>query len=266
MIKFDAENSEHQPEAAYWMAWLSKLAYEKNDDDSPKEKEILQELKAEDHGFISVKGFDCDGSQAIVVSHNEYNAIAFRGTDENSDWLKNMDMMPTTALEGRYHNGFYNATMNVWGEILEAINTRDEKPVWITGHSLGGAMACVATASLITTGAYRYMSTYTFGQPRCMDEETALKFQQQTEGKYFRYRNNNDVVTDVPSGNQGYKHIGTLYYIKTDGKITVRPSKWDLDADRLRGFYEGLFEAGIDYIEDHAIDKYLTAIRKNLKQ
>ncbi|CAM9276656.1 unnamed protein product [Ectocarpus sp. 12 AP-2014] len=77
--------------------------------------------------------------------------------------------------------------------------------MYIAGHSLGGALATVAAARLSYVDNMDIAGVYTIGSPR-LNDGTPLK------DKYFRCRNNNDIVTRIPLP-PGYKHVGTEIYV-----------------------------------------------------
>lgn len=76
---------------ALTMAHLAKLVYKKKSDtdQTPDQKTILSQLSQQDSGYLSVRGFDKNSAQAMVVSHKDFNGIVFRGTNEINDWLDN---------------------------------------------------------------------------------------------------------------------------------------------------------------------------------
>ena len=110
--------------------------------------------------------------------------LAFRGTEKKvSDWLTDARCVPTVLDKGKVHTGFWTAfTKNkdaqnrTVKEIVEEILQRPEAldgnnkllPLFITGHSLGGALALLATKLVApnVTGA-----CYTFGGPRIANYE-----------------------------------------------------------------------------------------------
>ena len=72
------------------------------------------------------------------------------------------------------HKGFYDAMTPVYDEVSSAIksylSTRKHAKVWVTGHSLGAALASVFVMQAIRTNAdwlkKNFGGLYTFGQPR----------------------------------------------------------------------------------------------------
>ena len=104
------------------------------------------------------QGFVC---KRKVTGEPPYVVLAFRGTEKKiSDWLTDVRCIPAVEGKIRVHTGFLDAfTKNVDAEgrtveelvreILDRPEARDERgtplPLFITGHSLGGALALLAT-------------------------------------------------------------------------------------------------------------------------
>ena len=186
---------------AYWMARLSKEVYLKRSEDNqaPDEDSILANLKKEDGKFISVLGIDKNSAQAALIEHESFLCIAFRGTDELADWLDNINAFSTKALFGEFHRGFWNSVEDVWRPINDKfrfLQQERKRPLFITGHSLGGAMATIAAAKLAHEDK-PFTSVYTFGQPRALTRETAQIFDAECKSRFFRFHNNNDLVTSA---------------------------------------------------------------------
>ena len=251
---------------AYWMARMAGAVYTtvSNDDPSPDEQAILSDLKAEDNRFLSVLGVNKNRAQAAVVEHENFICMAFRGTDEIADWLDNINAFTTDALFGSFHRGFWNSVEDVWQTMdarVRELQKKLRRPVFLTGHSLGGAMATVAAARYIHEDK-PFTSAYTFGQPRAVDRSTALVFNVEAAARYFRFHNNNDIVTRVPTRLMGYSHIGSYLYISEEGVIHPEPGFWFKFVDYVDGALSAIKEDGIDAVEDHDMDCYLRAVRK----
>ena len=251
---------------AYWMARLSKEVYltTSDDDQMPDKTKILKNLQEDDEKFVSVTGADKNSAQAALVEHKEYLCMVFRGTNELSDWLDNINAFPTKELFGEFHRGFWNSVADVWEPIYEKYQTlREEKkrPLFITGHSLGGAMATIAAAKLVHEDK-PFAGVYTFGQPRTMTRDTSLIFDAKCEPRFFRFHNNNDLVTRIPARLMGYTHIGTYLYISAEKSIHQEVGFWFKFVDYIDGAIEAVKEEGIDAIADHDMNRYLEAVEK----
>jgi triacylglycerol lipase len=249
---------------AYWMARLSKEVYLSKSDKNqiPDEEKILENIKTDDSSFISVFGVDKNSAQAALVEHKNYLCMVFRGTDELEDWLDNINALSTKELFGKFHRGFWNSVNDVWNPInakFKDLQKQRPRPLFITGHSSGGAMATVAAAKLIHEDR-PFTSVYTFGQPRVLTRETARIFNMECKSRYFRFHNNNDIVTRVPARIMGYSHIGTYLYISEEKTISSEAGFWFRFIDYFDGALNALKETGIDAVEDHNMSKYLAAV------
>ncbi len=249
---------------AYWMARISKEIYRKqsNDNQVPDEEKILANLKAEDDGFVSVSGVDKNTAQGAVIEHENYLCVAFRGTNELRDWLDNVDAFATKELFGEFHRGFWNSVADIWKPLdatCRHLQQQHKRPIFFTGHSLGGAMATVAASRYIHEDK-PFTSVYTFGQPRVLGRSTARIFNAESRSRYFRFHNNNDIVTRVPARFMGYSHIGTYLYISEERKIHQESGFWFRFVDYFDGAFDAFMQEGIDGVEDHSMDKYLEAV------
>ncbi len=251
---------------AYWMATLANVVYLSisNEDKTPDEVGILNNLQDKDAQFISVFSANKNSAQAALIEHEQYLCFAFRGTDEISDWLDNINAFSTQALFGSFHRGFWHSLMDVWQTLYdqcEQLKKQKKRPIFFTGHSLGGAMATIAAAHFIHQDK-PFTSVYTFGQPRALTRETAQLFNMECKSRFFRFHNNNDLVTRVPARLMGYSHIGSYLYISEEKTIHTEPGFWFRFIDYIDGAVNAAVEKGIDGIEDHSMDRYLHAIEK----
>ena len=249
---------------AYWMARLSEVAYFGDSDGNPQEAVILENLKTEDSKFLSVIGTSSNSAQAILVEHEDYFAFAFRGTDRLEDWLDNLDVFPEEVLLGKFHRGFFRSLKDVWEPLYRCyleLRLQKKRPLFLTGHSLGGAIATVGAAYLIHHDL-PFTAVYTFGQPRAMNHATARIFNVEAKSKFFRFQNNNDLVTRAPARLMGYSHVGTYLHITEDKVLHPEPGFWLRFLDAIDGAVEALKEKGIDGVEDHKMQDYLSAVHR----
>ena len=172
-------------------------------------KEILDNSQ-----FSLLEVINVAETQGIVCKRNapnepHYLVLAFRGTEKKvTDWLTDARCVPTVQGEAKVHTGFLEAfakntdaqgrsVKNLVEEILERPEAKDEAgnalPIFITGHSLGGALALLATKLVAPniTGA-----CYTFGAPRIGNYEY-FRFM---KTPVYRIVNSSDVVPRVPPG------------------------------------------------------------------
>lgn len=166
-----------------------------------KSTSVVEETLREAN-FELLESFTQSGTEALLcrLSHADKSpgmvVLAFRGTQPSiQDVLSDIkaDLVPAPGA-GRAHRGFLEAYDNVKVQIKGALEKhRGEVPLYITGHSLGGALAMVATRYLgnDSTGA-----TYTFGCPRVADNV----FFESIKTPVYRIVNAADGVPRVPFG------------------------------------------------------------------
>ncbi len=250
---------------AYWMTRLASEVYTKvsEDNEKPDEDRILASLKTDDDGFQSIAGVDKNSAQAALIEHDEYLCMAFRGTDELADWLDNINVFRKEVLFGEFHRGFWASVEDVWDDLClryEELRQVARRPLFFTGHSLGGAMATIAAARFSHDDRL-FTAVYTFGQPRAMNRATARTYNEEIRNRHHRFQNNEDIVTRVPTRISGYSHVGTCRYIDNDGHIHNDPGWWNRFLDFFEGAAETLLEKGsVGLISDHDVNKYLKAI------
>jgi len=253
-------------DTAWWMAKISKLVYTKIsvDNQMPDEDEILEELKKIDSDFESVSGFDKNSAQAVIIEHKDFICWAFRGTNELVDWIDNLNAFSIKQLFGEFHKGFWNSVEDIWSGLWEKQNelqNQNKRPLFITGHSLGGAMATIAAARLINEDI-PFSAVYTFGQPRAMTRDTSLIFNSECKSRYFRFHNNDDIVTRVPARVMGFSHIGSYLYITNEMEIHREVGFWFRFIDNIPLNLSDLKANFIDGIKDHNMDNYILAVEK----
>ena len=152
------------------------------------------------------QGFVC---KRTVANEPPYLVLAFRGTEKKvSDWLTDARCMPTMEGNAKVHTGFLEAfdgntngngktAKQVVKDVLDRPEAKDNEgrllPLFITGHSLGGALALLATKLIAPdiNGA-----CYTFGAPRVANYEY-FRF---LKTPVYRVVNSTDMVPRVPPG------------------------------------------------------------------
>lgn len=130
------------------------------------------------NGELIWKG-DKNETQCILVSFDNFMVLAFRGTERDKIGDIKTDMKAYTSpchSGGRIHTGFLEAYQTIECELVNALHDNlyddkeNQKKLYITGHSLGGALATIATKFLENKG-FNISACYSFGAPRVGNEE-----------------------------------------------------------------------------------------------
>lgn len=214
---------------------------------------------ARDSFAISVSG-----GAAYGVLLQDFIFVGFRGTTNITDWSINLFGLGRTGLlkcpleaefyarkyhhfgaqmqsaSARVHAGFYRVSQALRRPLQDEINKFQEKyreqnngnypRVFLTGHSLGGALA------LLSGIWVNHEAVYTFGMPRVGEGDLVPEL----PACHYRYELDGDPVTKVPFESLGFRHdMPSLRLAPYRG--LQKPS---LIAKAIRGLREGATLSG----------------------
>ncbi|MFQ6094402.1 MAG: hypothetical protein ACE5OR_17305 [bacterium] len=257
---------------AWWLIEAATLAY--------AELEFVTEQLTQNASFQQVEYFSGKAAQCYVAANHEFAIVIFRGSEVRlregdsdrgyifADWMANFNFLPEKwARGGSVHRGFKAALQEVWPELEIYISNlqQNNRRIWLTGHSLGAALATLA-ADL--SGSVQGL--YTYGSPRVGD----LNFKKNFNVPAYRFVNNADIVTKVPPAGM-YCHVGEVKYIDDEGIIhddINRPERW---TEEIQGQFKNIFDAGgrtgknftrvlLEPIIDHVPTRYAIQIWNNI--
>jgi len=191
LAKLISDDFSKSIKAAEFIALVQSLSY-----DHHQEREALSRgLSYLNASLIST--FDKGGTQAILIDTDLFYVLSFRGTEMTSirDIKTDFNMILTQCdTSGLVHTGFKQAYQYVENDIVEELKKIEQqgKPIFITGHSLGGALATIAAKKLKFKSGIA--GCYTFGAPRVGDHNwiSAIKT------PLYRVVNAADCVTMLP--------------------------------------------------------------------
>lgn len=173
----------------------------------------------------------------IILNHSKKHiVIVFRGSDSIIDWLYNFLIFKTRIISSIYvHYGFNKQLSPVLDELLDTVNNLTEKyndySIYITGHSLGGALSTLFSYYLSKT-TNKKINVWSFASPRVGNYNFKKMYNKIKNIEHNRVVNNRDTVTSIPY--IGYYHIGTKIYLnKNNSKIL----KNYFDYDNILSFF-----------------------------
>ena len=136
----------------------------------------------------------------FVVRMRDMAVIAVRGTvmTDWRDWFADLDAFKVAAPQGFYHRGFFDEANDKLAELVDAVG--DAAPLYITGHSLGAAMASILCS--IWNGPAKPMKPYLFSSPRFGTPSVAKRLPR------YAYMKQGDLVPDLPPKWMGYSDEG----------------------------------------------------------
>lgn len=282
-LSFDPADSSFNRANALYLAHASDVAYHRAPAAAARERLGLEAVAFRNkitrtRGFLGV----CD----------THAVLAFRGTDPVTlpNWLTDavVRLVERGEYEGRVHQGFSSVLRRTWGQIEKLLDDLGDRPLFLAGHSMGGALAVLTACRLARTGRPP-IATYTFGAPRVGDVAFCAGYAHAT----YRIVNRLDLVPEMPLASMKrllpehprftnekilghlkriagrvpcYGHVNTLVYIDHDGVITpgadVEP--WHAHAvaraiaTRGKSFHEG--------ITDHLIANYIRGLEGHVSR
>jgi triacylglycerol lipase len=188
-------------------------------------------------------GFSFSGEIAhvVITPIDDGLIVAFRGTEPDKilDWLADIDFDTLDFYDSRVHRGFLHVHNEISTQLATYLMTHHSAKVYVTGHSLGGAVAEIFTSLCPFATAL-----YTFGQPRTGN----AKFHSMVKCEYFRIMNDGDIVPHVPPEMGNFTHGGRMVLLNNEGVNfigTMPPIPFNL----------------ISGVEHHLLDSYLTRLK-----
>lgn len=235
---------------------LSKHAYSKKSQIPWKELGIdtvrwIQDRKTDTQGFVATMGSDI--------------FVVWRGSESLTDFLKDASVLKVKAFGNcKVHSGFHScltaAEDKLGKHLKEAIQEigglSEVSRVYVSGHSLGGALATLSAIQI--SNWYPSLSprlkVITIGSPRVGNRAFKTLFNKQVS-EYVRVVHDNDIVIRVPKLN--YFHVGTQLKLSDNGQVLSN------NLAVLKHFFRAAkanFTA--NSLQDHKVDNYVTAVSK----
>ena len=198
-----------------------------------------------------------------------------------TDWTAHFSLHLKQYHSGLVQGNYLDAIRLAWPEISRLLryDGAADKKLWITGHSLGGALAALAGAMCHWDNGVKVAGVYTYGSPRLADTAFA--------GNYpvplLRFENRNDIFPHLPPQpsvmrllrvlssdiedaldrwfgsdflNRNYVPLGQLQFLDKKARIHDEVD----DQERIVGIITALVYDQGQLLQDHWIDSYCAAI------
>ena len=276
-ISFRPDDPRFNRGNAVYLAHASDVAYDRSPAAAARDRLGLAAVAFHNkvtrtRGFVGV----CD----------THAVLAFRGSDPLTlpTWLTDavVRLVERDDYDGRVHLGFSSALRRTWDQVSAVLDAVGDRPLFLAGHSMGGALAVLTAVRLAKLGRPP-VATYTFGAPRVGDPAFCAAYALPT----YRVVNRLDLVPEMPMASLRrllpakprftnekvlgtlhrladrvpcYGHVNTFVHIDRDGVVTTDADvkAWTVDAvaravaTRGRSFHEG--------ISDHLISNYIRGL------
>lgn len=207
------------------------------------------------------------GGQAYVATNEKNLVVAFRSTASDDGWEVTLNVL--TDLKAypkklsfiddsvpnaksyqqlKVHSGFHNEYLRYRDRILLYVSQHPDKDIYLTGHSLGGALAVLSSFD-IAAHTQRPVTVFTFGQPRVGGPKFREAYDALVPNSY-RVVVDGDPIARVPGLFLDYEHVGNLLQIDPEGSqlplqdISATPyfQAFDFPKHLQRVYYRALKE------------------------
>ncbi len=206
-------------------------------------------------------------TQAAVLSNSDMTLVVFRGSENPTegignirDWIVDFWASPEQDWdnEGPFdmaliHKGFKRSLDAVYNGIIERVRDNGNKPVFITGHSLGGSLAILCAYKFQAVDNINVKGVYTFAAPRPGNGHFRYKYDKLLGDRTFCWEYKNDPVPHFPpTGALPFtpSHVGQLNRVKPNGTVVMDDNK--------------AFVPAPPNPSDHFMDNYVRAMRERL--
>ena len=231
------------------LMWMSQAAYETTADPSEAPERRKLERILDRWGFACRARLSQGGTEGFVAESGTTLVVAFAGTDpvKAANWITDFNIR--TGPDGT-HRGFSEGVAGV-GPALTAALAGTAKPIFLVGHSLGGALAVVAAWCL--TGGVQLLADWmprnaaidmeriagvlTYGMPRAGDE--AFEAAYRSRGlwqKTARLEYGSDIIPSLPpaaTGQLAFRHVGPALHCPHGGQFKDSLPPQDDPDDRI---------------------------------
>jgi hypothetical protein len=254
---------------AFWLSEISRLIYRRNTGEAgvtacgASRNTILAAVGLRETLFLSRQETQCALLRTVHPSPHPFAVLVFRGTTGLRNWFLDIDVRPERiAPRTVAHRGFMEALRHVWPSLKPHLEQLTE-PLFMTGHSMGGALAQLAAWH------HSPRAVYSFGAPRVGDAGFARHM---TSIPIYRLVNGRDVVPGLPPSTRrlSFSAAGRLVHIDRRGRICEIESNGEpatcFESGRLSMSALGeRWSNPPGFLVDHAPINYSAKIQKSLQ-
>ena len=169
---------------------------------------------------------------AYVATKDQNIYVVFRGTKTIVEWFDDAQLgqIPYTYLStgGLTEQGFTDVYATIHADIVQTVNSLAQTgtftALYVTGHSLGGALAVLAAPELAKTTPFATPVMYNFAGPRVGNPKFEASTYAADVGTSWRVVNTNDLVPKLPNPVTVVFERGTYktyYYLHVDTELDL---------------------------------------------
>jgi hypothetical protein len=184
---------------------------------------------------------------------NEY-VLAFEGSQDNKDLLIDLQIAQLVPYKHypdvKVHAGFWKSYLAIADEVHKLLISHKVENLFVTGHSLGGALATIASLDIVEELGIKNVSMISLGAPRVGNAEYADLYSSMINN-YYRLTHASDTVVHLPYMYLNYKHIPhEIFYPKRGSLVSeTYPKRGSLVSETYPKRVSLIIYDSLEYIE-----------------
>lgn len=159
--------------------------------------------------YLNCKVISNETAFCYILENKDKIVFAFRGSHVAADYKADAKIRLENYEYGGYiHRGFHQYYNMLREKLISYCKDIGKKEIFITGHSLGGALALIHAASLKRAYKDANINLYTYGMPRVFDSQAIRSIE---DISHFRHVYEADLVpriipSKLPNSVQDFLH------------------------------------------------------------
>lgn len=179
----------------------------------------------------------------FILESDDRIILAFRGTSSKTDWISDaiarQEKYKCVKDGGLSHKGISDIYYSARPAILPTLRklSASGKRLFVTGHSLGGALATLSAPDITANTRFTHPVVYTFGAPRVGDPAFAGMYAGRVPNSYRVYNVLDAVPLLPPQVYKSPRTDETYRYMHVQEPITLDFNNGSVSANHVIGSY-----------------------------
>lgn len=142
-------------------------------------------------------------TQGFILPTGASAIISFRGTQQTKDWMTDFNAFHEAVPYDNYaspirtHRGITDAYKSVRGKIHQWVQENKPRYIYVTGHSLGGALGTLCAVDMQYNFPDKGVSCYVSGNPKVGNKAFAVSYAKRVPNTVRTYMRT-DLVPNLP--------------------------------------------------------------------
>jgi hypothetical protein len=198
---------------------------------------------------------------AILIQLPDKNILAFRGTHSFQNWLTDAGVVRVDLGGWKVHRGFYEAHQSIKYLALDALKSVGfEKPLSITGHSLGAALSKLFALWIEENFVPHIEFVQTFGEPRWTNWQGVSRYEKYLGDRTWRVVDRLDPVAMIPFLLGRYRHTQNNVWIDETGGLEIMRPEYKKLPHQIKCLYNEWKRKEFEPVPDHFIGRYIDSL------